>query len=349
MGYRSIEHKLASVILFLGAVAVGPPTLAGPTAVMMTPTAATRATTVSGNQPPTLLVPQEMSVTQGIPSDLKVSATDPDLMDSLWVSVQGLPPGLQAVAGRQEKGLIEVRIYGIPQDAATATAYQVQWSASDGTSHQVAMSRVHVESSQPDPEFENEVMKFYTAEYFHGLPRMKARALGRRSLPILARLLRDPSAKQYWHQVAAGIGFVGDTAYFDTLRSFVWDRFHGPVDFRTYMGLMQAQASLGAMATLSTQVRAYLETVAQPGAWDTLPWHSPPPDSRESVGRRMRRMTIGSISYTDSDWATALLSEIPVPERDADMAEAVATGREVNNKVRLGGLAKLWAEQDRKR
>jgi hypothetical protein len=302
------------------------------------------------DQEPSISAPASMAVTPDVPADLIVKAEAANLSDSLRVWVTGLPSGLQLVVGRQTGGQVQSRVYGIV-DPSTAgdSIFPVAWSASDGKSSQTLYSTIRVERSVlSGAQFEDEVTKFYTVEYYHGLPRLKARGYGRRSLPILARLLRDPSAKRQWHQIVAGIGFVGDTAYFDTLRSFIWERFRGSVDFRTYMGLMQAQASLGAMATLSPRVRGYLETTARASAWDGLPWYSPSPDSRASVARKMRRMSVGSISYTDSDWATNLLSELSLAEQDPEIVEAVSIGREVNGKIRLRGLAQVWAEQDRR-
>jgi len=219
-------------------------------------------------------------------------------------------------------------------------------NASDSQSYN---STIHVDPPlQSGTQFEDEVTRFYTVEYFHGLPSLKARGFGLRSLPILARLLRDPAAKRQWHQIAAGIGLVGDPAYFDTLRSFIWERFHGPVDLRTFMALMQAQSSLGPMAPLSPGVRGYLEMTAQANAWEDLPW-SRPPNTQASIATHMRRRAITAISYTDSDWAANLLTTFSLEAQDPEIAETISIGREVNGRIRLRGLVQVWAEQDRRR
>ena len=194
--------------------------------------------------------------------------------------------------------------------------------------------------------FEDQVTRFYTGgEYIHGLPRIRALKLGRRSLPIMARLLRERGTRRYWHQIAAGIGLFGDTAYFDTLRGFVWDRFRGPVQFDAFKALMQAQASFGPMATHSSRVRTYLESMTSDRAWDSIPWHSPPPDTRVYVAKRMEMMTIVAISYSGTEWAEKLLLDLPASQ-DPEIQRQISIGRSVNEEIRRKGLRQVFKEQD---
>jgi len=176
-----------------------------------------------------------------VPRSVEAVAGEPTLIagefvatsiESLRVTVRGLVSGLSQVDGVPQDGRKQVRLYGSPGLATPpGSVFAIEWKVSSGSASRVYRTSLRVGPPlQSNPKFEEEVTRFYTVEYYHGLPRMKARGFGRRSLPILARLLRDPSAKRSWHQIAAGIGLVGDPTYFDTLRSFIWETFRGPVD-----------------------------------------------------------------------------------------------------------------------
>jgi hypothetical protein len=291
--------------------------------------------------------PARAELRKSAPAYLAAEFVDFNASDSLAVSVGGLPPGLTAVAGTQSDGRRQLRVYGVLDDSVPHdTAYDVTWTGTDGVMRQQAHTTLRALAPEPiTAEFEQRVVRLVTAGYYHGLPRLKARAIGAAGLPILARLLRDENYKRNWHAIVAAIGFIGSAAYFDTLRELVWTRFHGEIDRYTLMAIRQAQSSLGPMATVSPQVREYLESTSDPRAWDTLPWGSRD-DSRQAVSVMMARETIYSISYTDTEWATALLAQLQQNVGDPALSRAVAYGRWLNSKVRSGGYIDFWAKED---
>ena len=300
-----------------------------------------------GQVAPAAVAPARVAFRKGAPVHVIAEFVDFNTSDSLAVGVEGLPPGLVAVAGTQREGRRQMRAYGFLADSVPAGAsYEIIWTASDGL--MARQARTDLRALEPEPvtaEFEEHVVQVATRGYIHGLPRLEARAVGSPGLPILAGLLREGAYWGKWHSVAATIGFIGSPAYFDTLRDFIWARFQGAIDFPTFQAIRQAQSALGAMATISPQVREYLEATSNPEAWDALPWTSRA-DSRQAVSTMMAKMTITSISYTDSEWAAALLARIQQTTHNPGLAEAAAYGNWLNGEIRAGGYVELWARED---
>jgi hypothetical protein len=184
------------------------------------------------------------------------------------------------------------------------------------------------------------VREFVAAHYHHGMPRLGARRLGGLALPALARLLREETYKEHWHKVAGAIGCIGDPAYFDTLRSFIWDRFHGPIDLATFSALQTAQANLGVMASTSQRALDYLLSTAAESPWLSVPWYYPRISSHETAVI-FATHTKMAIARTDSDIASAFLRSQPIPT-DRYAAHAARSLLETNDKVRHLGFESVW-------
>jgi hypothetical protein len=90
-----------------------------------------------------------------------------------------------------------------------------------------------------------EVRRLVTGSYVHGLPYDKARALGPLALPVLEKLLRDPSMKRDWTNVVTAIAYVGDPQGYRLLRDFLWNRFTGEVDNATWRALLAVPNVMG--------------------------------------------------------------------------------------------------------
>jgi hypothetical protein len=272
--------------------------------------------------------------------------SDPDPGDSLTVTVEGYPPGLSPVNGNQVGGTKQVRLYGIPdRSIPPGQHYSIEWSVSDGESSRTATSDVHVQGAEPAPDLGSTMAKYLSAQHFDGMSRLQVRKFGTQALPILAQMLRDERYKGIWHRITGAIGFIGDTAYFDTLHAFIWDRFQGEVDYPTYMAIQNAQACLNAMATVSPRVFSYLVQTVDPAAWEDLRW-SVRPYSARRIAVSMTRMSIVALGYTDSGRASAILRRLAETPYDPWQMSPVRDAIRRNDQVRSIGFTKVWESED---
>lgn len=300
-----------------------------------------------GDAAPAATAPSRVDLAVAEPADFTAEFSDPSELDSLITNVQGLPPGLTSVQGPQAGGRSQIRVYGILDPAVQpGSAFQVVWSVTDGSAAESMRTDVRViDSGPPPPDFEERVVNFVTLHYHHGMPRYQVRELGTRALPILARMLNDGSYRRHWHKVAAGIGFIGDISYFDTLRAYIWSRFGGPVDQDTYMAILSAQVSLSAMATVSPRVLGYLEETSDPVAWQSLAW-SVEGHSREYISQLMANESVIALGYTDSRRAGEILLRLLRSPSNSARAALIRGALRVNGWVRAKGYLRVWAEQD---
>jgi hypothetical protein len=178
------------------------------------------------------------------------------------------------------------------------------------------------------------------------MPRVRARSLGGAALPILAGMLRDETLRPVWKNATAAIGYIGDVAYFDTLRSFVWDRFSGDVDATAFRAMKMAQISLGMMACTSTQVLDYLERCVNPDVWQTLRWHWGADQGRR-LGVEMSLFTLIALGYTDSERAASILSAVLAHPFDAEQVLVAREALDRLKKTRVRGVVPVWDEEDK--
>jgi hypothetical protein len=340
----------ASLCVLLGMTAWVAHAVADPGDVAISAAPAERATAVSGNQAPTMLAPASTTLTEGAALQLAATATDPDPGDSLSCTVTGLPPGLTVIEGRQVGGEKQVRVYGVLGAVAGAeSTYTLRWVASDGAAADTARTDLVIRPNASTPAvLQAEVRDVVARLYEHGMPRTRARNLGAAALPILAGMLRDDALRQVWQNAAAAIGYIGDVAYFDTLRSFVWDRFSGDVDASAFRAILMAQISLGMMASMSPPVLDYLERCVNPDTWQTLSWYSGRDQGRR-LGVAMSLFTLIALGYTDSERAASILSVVLAHPYDTEQVLVAREALDRLNKIRVRGVLPIWDEEDRAR
>jgi hypothetical protein len=236
--------------------------------------------------------------------------------------------------------------------ATPAFANEVMWTASDSTTTAVARTTVTAGPSKPvsSGELEETVHKVVTGEYERGARHAAARSLGVQALPILARMLRESQYRRYWHNVARAIGDIGDTSYFDTLRAFVRDRFHGTIDKETLQAIETAQGSLSVIATTSPRALDYLIASTAPSAWSALPWTARgwTPGSLANV---LSRGSLIALAYTDSERASDFIAAVPMPADTTSAMGRTEAGfvrglRRVSADVRTHGIPAAWGRRD---
>jgi len=207
----------------------------------------------------------------------------------------------------------------------------------------IAMAPLQVRAKAEDAAVRSQALSLVQTSWQHGLPFGRTQDLGPAALPTFHAVLRDPNSSQLWANAASAIGILADTTSFDTLRSFVWDRFSGEVDTRTYKALLVAQANIGPMAASSPRALSYLEQTCRPKAWRKLAWQHGP-RSGEALWQVMSEMSIQALSLSNSPRAKAILEELrgvdpPLVDR-AYLDEAIAT----NQKVRSLGLREFMRQ-----
>ena len=303
---------------------------------------AQRAIAVS-NEAPLLSAPETTTIFEGVLTSIEATVMDADPEDSLAISVTGLPPGMKAVIGTAADGKKVASAFGIVN--ASRGPFTVTWLVTDGLHPPVSSETVVSVNASSQAVDERRVREFVHSRFFHGVPSGQSRRLGIQALPILSRLLRDEAEKPYWLNIIQTIGPIGDTAYFDTLRAFVWNRFQGDLDLLTFKALMLAQANLGTIANRSSRAVIYLSTHADPSAWSSLPWHYGAYQGAR-LGVQMTLSSIDALSYVnDPAVATMLLqlqAEPPAPEQVANISE----GLRRNAAIRRIGLLEYQAQEE---
>ena len=306
-----------------------------------------------GNAAPAAAAPRQVTIETGVPAEIAAEFVDFNSGDSLSVDVQGSPIGFHAVRGEQWNGRRQLRLYGsLPPGTPSGTSFGLTWVAGDGTSTDTARTTVTASGRNPSPaELESRVVRLVTGHYIHGMSQLAARALGTSALPQLARMLRDEQYKHYWAQIAQAIGNIGDTAYFDTLHAFIWERFHGPIDQPTSRAIEIAQANLYAMASVSPRALDYLIATSTPEAWSSVPW-TWPGETPDRVANIMVQHTLGALCWTDSDRPRQVFDALPPPMETQTLVGKtqrmfIESLRETHTRVREVGFVRLWVERRR--
>ena len=308
-----------------------------------------------GNAAPANATAPQVTIVRDQPVGLVTEFSDLNQDDSLAIRLDGLPPGLVAVEGAKFDGRKQVRIYGlldrsVPDDVTK----EITWTATDGRLSTVTTTRIEV---RPSPTVDEQSLRARVEDllsrcYSHGMSNPKARELGARALPILSSMLRDSAYRNGWALVAQAIGAIGDTAYFDTLRAFVWTRFRGPVDPPTAMAIGIAQAALSTIATTSPRALQYLISSMRDSAWDDLPWRLND-GSFDDQRDMMARENLVALSYTDAPGASDALASLAIPSDTTSIGGSyrlnfVRGVTRVHARVRNRGFLDLWREQDAK-
>jgi hypothetical protein len=312
--------------------------------VRLAAASAQRSTVVSGNEAPTLSAPKTVTITEGVLTSIDAIGMDIDPGDSLTFSVSGLPPGLKAIVCVGADGKKVASAFGIVE--SVAQPFTLTWTVTDGRHTPVSDQTTVSVSSADTSGMADRVNTLVRARYRHGMSRSQASELGVAALPMLARMLRDENEKPHWPEIAVAIGAIGDTAYFDTLYSFVWNRFSGEVDNDTFFACEIVQGNLGTMANLSPRMVNYLLASVDPAAWATLPWHS-----QHYQGERLRvqmsEHAIGSLSHLNDASATAALVQLDASPYSPEQGHAVLSALRTNAIVRRVGLLGHWRLSER--
>jgi HEAT repeat protein len=194
-----------------------------------------------------------------------------------------------------------------------------------------------------NPTWEDSIAGFVQQRFIHSVPYVEAHQLGPRALPILIKLFEDARYKTSWANIALTISYTGEPEGFETLRSFIMDRFHGEVDLETFQALAAAQITLGPLAAHSPAALRYLIEGVNPDYWRELPWTFRTYQGAER-DLAMSRWSITALSHTGTPQAGLLLEELyekPYSERQRDIiTEGLARYKEVSAK----GIEKYLAE-----
>lgn len=188
------------------------------------------------------------------------------------------------------------------------------------------------------------VERIVCTRYHHGMPADSARAVGKRALPVLAELLSNKSKRECWGNAAWAMGLLGDTAYFDTLRAFIWERHRGRIDDVTYNAILSAQGSIGSLASRSTKALEYMFHKTDAAAWRGLPW-STSSDDRHDDAVRLASATVSYLARLDRErlegFANALRARRRAGDRTATQVDSLTWRniKEINRQSRVGHAA----------
>jgi hypothetical protein len=197
----------------------------------------------------------------------------------------------------------------------------------------------------PDRSVDSTVVQFIGRTYFHGVPYEDAAQLGPSAFPTLQRMLEDPANAEHWSRIAAAVGVLGVPESFETLRSFVWRKFRGPVDEPTFRALLIAQASIGYIPpTSDKRVVEYLASCVNPMFWMRLPWTFGNL-SAPQLSLILSKQSINALSYTGTTEADSVLAWLADHPYAKQQGPNVSEGLPRNRDIRAKGLLKYMQEK----
>lgn len=158
-----------------------------------------------------------------------------------------------------------------------------------------------------DSTFTATVTAFATTGWLHGVPYAEAHALGPKSLPVLSRLLRDPTFSGSWAYTVTTMAFVDAPGTLDTLRSFLRDRFQGDVGVDTFQALLVTPSMMGTLS--DPRVVPVLSLWIDPAYWKSTPWWFEVYRGAD-LGVLLSKSAINGISYSGSKQAGEILGAL---------------------------------------
>ncbi|MGE5180350.1 MAG: hypothetical protein ACM3PF_14785 [Bacteroidota bacterium] len=178
--------------------------------------------------------------------------------------------------------------------------------------------------------------------YIHGLPYEDAHRLGTSALPRLAEILADTTLRPHWANATAAVGAIGGPRAFHMLRSFIWDRFSGPVDQPTYWALTGAVSVLGFTCGPSdSRVVALLEAHAAPEQWSDVRWSW---GSLTKTRALLTKLAIYDLGYCGTAGAREALLRLARNPRHHEQAGMIASALHLHEEVvKAGGHATYMA------
>ena len=287
--------------------------------------ATTASTPRAPNQPPTITVVSTIHTHAGCGFRVAAVVWDHDKDDSVSIRVNGLPSFLALDLGAVSPEFTIAAVRGlVPRDHSGKT-FDLHWIVEDSRG-QAASSSTRLVVEQADiatSDLESRVTRLVRAQYAYGMPTTNPRQMGPDAVPILEKLLRESEEKRSWLQVVTALAFIGLPSSYDSLRSFIWTRFSGPVDAETFRALFRAQATLGAFSGSRPDVIDSLVQSTNPDSWVALPWSYRTKD----LGVLMAGRSIYALSTIADGKAVAALERM---ERnpDPDLVDYLADARE---------------------
>ena len=173
--------------------------------------------------------------------------------------------------------------------------------------------------------------------YVHGLPFSRCLALGDSALPYLASVLHDRSRSKAWANAARAIGVLGESAYFDTLKQFVWNRQAGPLDQHTWRAIMSAQGNMAGIARTCPRALDYLIWTSNSGTWLPRSW-TYGKHTREDVASFLAEASLYAVAFVDQPRAYAYIDSLANIPNEA---------RRISALVREKGTLKAWEDMDK--
>jgi hypothetical protein len=150
------------------------------------------------------------------------------------------------------------------------------------------------------------IWRLIRQQYVHGMPYDSVLALGSGATPALAAMLSQEAYHDHWDNIVTAIEMLGDSSSFDILRSFVWNRFYGEVDNRTFDALVNATKDLGLLVSRSPEVLDYLRSGTDPRFWQELTWHTKNYDGAR-LSEQMAKMSMLGLGGSGDSGAESTL------------------------------------------
>lgn len=191
--------------------------------------------------------------------------------------------------------------------------------------------------ASPLPVSGEEVRAFVRAPHIHGVPYDAAHSLGPPALQELYRILRSEPDKEHWWKAIIAIGAIGESASFDSLHAFTWERFLGEIDLDTFKAQTSASYAIGSLPGDERRRSIdYLIRGAAPEFWSDLPWRLSSM-SPEWVRQKLSRSSIAGLGLTGSKRADEFLRSLKSRPHGAGENSIITTALKRNAEIRRVG------------
>ncbi len=120
-------------------------------------------------------------------------------------------------------------------------------------------------------EAPEDVRDFVRQHFFHGTPYEQATTYGTEAIPVLLEMLKDPKEMEWWPNIVATLGMIGDESVVDPLIEFLENNGNGPLERSHYSAKSVVPLALGYAVNRSGSSKAldYLIAATDPQFWSS--------------------------------------------------------------------------------
>ena len=138
------------------------------------------------------------------------------------------------------------------------------------------------------------IEEFVRQTYIHGVPYEEASRYGKKVVPILLSMLKDPKEEKYWANIVVTLGIIGEKRALGPLIDFIEQDVEGTLSPSHYSAKTSALMALGYFVNKTKNNRAlfYLNECSHPTFWNEMGTHWSSPYHEQTSERNFQLSTV---------------------------------------------------------